>query len=106
MVPPTQKPSAWASLTLVTSRTDLEGGDRAELEVVVPAEVGLLGLDVLPGHEEHRETLLDHEAHQRIGRLQVHDVELVDAGRHDQQRGLDLLGERRVLDELWISGFS
>ena len=38
---------------------------------------------------------------ERVLRLEVEDVELVDPRRHDQQRRLvDLLGRRRVLDEL------
>ena len=41
------------------------------------------------------------EAHERVLGLQVEDVELVDARRHDQQRARrDLLGQRRVLDQL------
>ena len=80
---------------------DLERGDRPQAEVIVPADLRLLGPSVLPRHQEHRETLLDNEAHQRIGRLQIHDVELVDARRHDQQRRLmNLLGQRRILDQL------
>ena len=60
-----------------------------------------VGLRVAPGDEEHRHALLHGMAHEGVLRLQVEDVELVDAGRHDQQRALmHLLRRRRVLDEL------
>ena len=45
--------------------------------------------------------VLDDEADQRIVRLQVHDVVLVDAWRHDQQRRrMHFFGQRRVLHQL------
>ena len=73
----------------------------APLEVVVPADVAELGPRVAPRHEEHRQALFAREAHEGVLRLQVEDVELVDARRHDQQRPRGhLLGQRRVLDEL------
>jgi len=41
------------------------------------------------------------KTHQGIFRLQIHQVVLVDAGRHDQERlSMHLVGKWRVLDEL------
>jgi hypothetical protein len=59
-----------------------------------------VGLRIAPGDEEHRVALLHGVAHEGVGRLQVEDVELVDAGRHDQQRPLGTFSSRRVLDQL------
>ena len=45
--------------------------------------------------------LFDHMADERVGRLQIEDVKLVDARRHQQERTLvDLGSQRLVLDEL------
>ena len=42
-----------------------------------------------------------HVADERLLRAQVEDVELVDPGRHDQQRRrVHALGARRILDQL------
>ena len=56
---------------------------------------------VLPRQHEHRVALFDQVTDERVLRLQVEDVELVDAGRHQQERPLvDLLGQRLILDQL------
>ena len=50
---------------------------------------------------EHRVALRDGPADEGFLRVEVEDVELVDPGRHDQQRPLQhRLGRRRVLDQL------
>src|SRR5580765_8678002 len=75
--------------------------DRRVLDVVVPGALGDLLAGVLPADDEHPVPFADAMADQRVLRLQVEDVELVDAGRHDQQRPLiDLRRERLVLEEL------
>jgi hypothetical protein len=74
---------------------------RTLLDVVVPTQVALLGLDVLPRNQEYGITLLHRVAHHRVFRLQVKDVVLVDAGRHHQEGPRrDRLGLRRILQEL------
>jgi hypothetical protein len=79
----------------------LDGLQRALLDVVVPAQMALVGLHVLPRNEEYGVALLDRIAHHRVLRLQVEDVVLVDAGRHHQEGPRrDRLGLRRVLQEL------
>ena len=56
---------------------------------------------VHPGDHEHGVALLQQPLHHALLRVQVEDVVLVDPGRDDQQRlGIDLLGQRRVLDQL------
>jgi hypothetical protein len=74
---------------------------RTLLDVVVPTQVALLGLHVLPRNQEHGVALLHRVAHHRVFRLQVEDVVLVDAGRHHQEGPRrDRLGLRRILQEL------
>ena len=86
-VPPMQKPS---TLTLgepaIFARL-LERLDQRR-DVVVPGDVRVLLLHVAPRDHEHRVALLDDVAHERVLGLQVHDVVLVDAGRHHHQRAL------------------
>ena len=54
-----------------------------------------------PGDDEDGVPLVDGVLDEAVLRLQVQDVELVDPGRHDQERAfVDLLGCRRILDEL------
>ncbi len=61
----------------------------------------MLGGGVDPGDDEHRVTLAHRPADERVLRLHVEDVVLVDPGRHDHQRpAVDLLRRRRVLNEL------
>src|SRR6185312_3092291 len=80
---------------------DVEGGQHALLEIIVPGQVPELRRYVAPGDHEDRMALGDRVAHERILRLQVEDVVLVDARRHDQQRPPgNLARRRRVLDQL------
>ena len=79
----------------------MDRSDHALLEVVVPGDFRFGLVRVLPRHHEHRVALLGRIADERVLRLQVEDVELVDARRHQQERPLiDLLGQRLVLDQL------
>ncbi len=79
-------------------------GHRAEVavaDVVIKAGPGIAGIGVDPGDDEQGEALVHDPLDQRIRGLQVHDVELVDPGREDDQRGLvDLVGGGGVLDQL------
>ena len=80
---------------------DLDGLHRALCEVVVPGDVAAARVGVAPRHQEHGLALLGREANEGVLGLQVEDVELVDARRHDQQRAArHLIGQRRVLDQL------
>jgi hypothetical protein len=61
--------------------------------------VALVWID--PGDHEHREALVDAPFDEGFLRREIEHVELVDPGRHDQQRPLEhSLGRGRVLDEL------
>ncbi|CAM5187285.1 hypothetical protein CDEN61S_02675 [Castellaniella denitrificans] len=84
---------------------DLDGPQHTVLDVVVPGlevdAVLVLRERIAPGHHEDLEPGLHGVQHQGIGRLQVQDVVLVDAGRHHQQGpAADLFRLRPVLDEL------
>jgi hypothetical protein len=80
---------------------DVEGLDHAVLEVVVPGQRALLRSDVAPRHHVHVLALVAQVAHQRVVGLQVHDVELVDAGRDHHDRPLvDLVAGGLVVDQL------
>ena len=76
-------------IVLDTETTDLDG------------DVIHRGVRVLPGHHEHGEALLGQVLHHAVLRLEVEDVELVDPGRHDQERPLEHgVRGRGVLDQL------
>ena len=61
----------------------------------------MAGVGVDPGDHEHRVALLHDPADEGVLGLQVHDVELVDPGRDDQQRPpVHRVGGRAVLDQL------
>ena len=81
-----------------------DDGDRAQdgaVDVVVPGALGDLLAGVLPAHHEDAMALGDGVADQRVLGLQVEDVELVDARRHEQDRPLvHLRRQRRVLEQL------
>ena len=74
---------------------------RALGDVVVPGHVDHRHIGVAPAHHEQPVSLLDRVTDERVVGLQVHDVELVDARRHEQHRPLVHLGAQRlVLDQL------
>ena len=66
--------------------------------------MALLRPDVAPGHHEHRVPLAHRVAHEGVLRLQVEDVELVDARRHHHQRAL--APPRRCAGAYWMSWIS
>ena len=77
-----------------------DGAVNALLQIVVKAEPGLVQIRIDPRADEDREPLRRQPADQRIPGLQVHDVELVDPRREDQQRDRVLrLAFRRVLNQ-------
>jgi hypothetical protein len=79
----------------------VDRGDRPERQVVVPGHLRLGLVRVLPRDHEDRVPLLHRVADERVLRLQVEDVELVDARRHHDERPLVDLGcQRLVLDQL------
>ncbi|MNQ65730.1 hypothetical protein D3C85_801940 [compost metagenome] len=79
----------------------LDGFDHALLDVIVPRQMLHAHVRIAPGHQEHGIALLHRIAHERIFRLQVKDIEFIDARRHHQQRPLVYCGRRRrVLDQL------
>ena len=74
---------------------------KAELHVIVHAELAVPGVRVLPRDHEDRVPLLDQVAHQGIARREVEDVVLHDPRRGDQDRlGVDVRGLRGVLQQL------
>ncbi|CAB5718569.1 Uncharacterised protein [Aeromonas hydrophila] len=79
----------------------IQRGDDAVHHVVVEIDVGLGRPRVAPGDHEHRLALGNQPGHQGVLGPHVHDVVLVDEGRHDQhwRSGHHLRG-RAVLDEL------
>ncbi len=71
------------------------------VDVLIPGRRLHRGIGIAPGNQENRIALLHRITHQRVLRLQIKDVKLVDARRHDQQRTrVYRFGQRRVLDEL------
>ena len=79
----------------------VERGEIALRHVVVEALLGEPLVRVDPADHEHGVALRHRPAHEAVLRPQVEDVELVDPGRHDQQRPLQhRLRGRRVLDQL------
>ena len=79
----------------------IERGERAFVHVVLEAFLGEVGVGIDPGDAEHGEALVDAPFDEGFFRRQVEHVELVDPGRHDQQRPLEHhRRRRRVLDEL------
>ena len=100
-MPPTQKPSALTLSDTGDFASDVDRPHDPLGEIVVPRQMALLDHHVAPGHNEDGVALLDGVAHERIGRLQIEHVELVDAGRkQDQGPRAYRLRERLVLDQL------
>ncbi len=80
---------------------DVHRGERALLHVVVEGLLAefLVGID--PGDHEHGDALVDAPFDVGFFRLEIENVELVDPGRHDQERRAQhRLRGRRVLDQL------
>jgi hypothetical protein len=90
----------------MNGRLAADRGDRgARLEhrlgVGVEVEVALFGVGIAPGDHEHLLALSHEPFDHAAARREVEHVVLVDRRRREQQRDLpDLLGLRRVLDEL------
>ena len=79
----------------------IEGGQDALAHVGVKALVGEAFVRVDPGNDEHGQALRDRPSDERLLRIEVEDIELVDPRRHDQERALvDLRRRRLVLDQL------
>ena len=79
----------------------VERGDRALADVVFEGLLRELRVGIDPGDAEYGEPLIDAPFDEGLFRRQIEHVELVDPGRHDQQRPLEhRRGRRRVLDEL------
>src|SRR6267378_2593578 len=75
--------------------------EHALFQVVVPGEVTDFRPGVAPGQHEYRIAARDGVRDKGVLRLEVEDVVLVDAGRHDDERvRRDLRGGRRVLNQL------
>ena len=64
----------------------LDGGDDGLLDVVVPRFLRQRFVGVAPAHHESAVSLCHGVAHEGVVGLQIQDVELVDARRHDEQR--------------------
>ena len=80
---------------------DVHRGQRALLHVVVEGLLAEFLVRIDPGDHEHRDALIDAPFDVGFFRLEIEDVELVDPGRHDQERRAQhRLRGRRVLDEL------
>ncbi|MNS80297.1 hypothetical protein D3C72_1139720 [compost metagenome] len=95
-----QRVDLLASADLLHRVNRLDGG---VLDVVVPGGLGQRLVGVAPAHHEHAVALLVRIADERVVGLQVEDVELVDARRHQQERPLvHLGGERLVFEQLEI----
>ena len=79
----------------------VDGADDRVFDVLVPGDLGHGLVGVAPAHHKGAVALLHRVADHGVGGLQVEDVELVDAGRHHQERALiDLGAQRLVFDEL------
>ena len=75
--------------------------DHAVLDVVIPGQALAAVVGVAPADDEDPMALRDRIADQRVLGLEVEDVVLADAGRHQQEGArVDGRRERRVLDEL------
>ena len=75
--------------------------DHASLDIVVPAQMTEIRLYVAPRDHEHGMTFGYRVGDVRVFRLQIENVELVDARRHHHERALgDRRGGRCVLYEL------
>jgi len=76
MVPPTHQPT---TLTLSAPEIDREismGAHCAVLDVVIPSKVPARSVRIAPGHHKHRQAVLDRKPDERIGRLEVQNIEL------------------------------
>ncbi len=79
----------------------VDGADGGVFDVVVPGLGGQRFVRIAPADDEGAVPLRDRVADQRVVRLQVHDVELVDARRHHQHRPfIDLGAQGFVFNEL------
>ena len=79
----------------------LDGRENALMHIVFEGLLGVGRIRVDPRDHEHREALIDRELDEGFLRHEIEDVVLVDPWRHDDERPLvNLLGRRRVLDEL------
>ena len=79
----------------------IERGERPFEHVVLEILAREVGARVDPGDHERGVPLIDAPFDEAVLRLQIEDVELVDPGRHEQERTLvHLRGGRRVLDQL------
>ena len=82
----------------------VERGERALAHVVLEALVAELRVRIDPGDAEHREALVDAPFDEGLLRREIEHVELVDPGRHDQQRPL---AARSAVDgAYWMSCIS
>ena len=86
----------------------LDGIKHATLDVVIPGRfvdpVGVLGHRIAPRNQEHGEPFSDRVTHERILGLQIEDVKLVDARRHQKNGALVNRGcGRLVLDDLQVA---
>ncbi|MBA7676253.1 hypothetical protein ES703_84494 [subsurface metagenome] len=80
---------------------DVHCGERAFAHVIGPGLLGELLVGIDPGDHEHGDTLIDAPFDVGFFGTQIEDVELVDPGRHDQQRSAQhALRGRRILDQL------
>ena len=77
----------------------VDGGHGAIFHVVVPGLMGQAVVGVAPAHHKGAVALFDGVADQRVLGLQVEDVELVDAGRHQQKWPLIHLGREGLVFE-------
>ena len=80
---------------------DVHRGERALLHVVVERLLAEFLVRIDPGDHEHGDALVDAPFDVGFFRLEIENVELVDPGRHDQERRAQHgLRGRRVLDQL------
>ena len=71
------------------------------LDVIIPSKMPARDIRIAPRDHEDRQAVLDRKSDEGIGGLEVKYIELVDAGRHDQQRPRrHLLRRRIILNEL------
>ena len=85
----------------VASHDRVERLENALAHVVFKDLVGEALVRVDPGDDEDGVSLRHRPFDERFFRVEVEDVELVDPGRHDQERALEYLFRGRlVLDEL------
>lgn len=76
------------------------------LDVIVPVGVAQRFVRVAPADDKSTVALADRIADQRILRLQVQDVVLVDARRHQQEGSFMHLGRGSLYSINWKMSFS